>query len=405
MTQEMRLLQQIGEVDEQHVAFAQGACPASVRRHSAALRWIAVAACLAVLLTGIVLKIRPSSETSTDDGEITLPEFVAGQVGMQMATTMYTHYVDLARDADAIVCADVVQEYREETEKGYLIYAKIKVRETLKGDVQAGDTLLVEDTAGGRKDEQGQYQIVSLYGDPLLEKGNRVLLFLLKLQELHESENGQVSYALFGSVGKFFYDADGKYHWSMLYNGKYPKDYKPSMMMWDPEPKSLKEIRELIRDPHAIVIDETTSFFTSMSRSPCAGEVVFRPYFKGLLNELRTKHDQFLISFYVYDQHGNHLSQKKTMEECVRLASLGYRIYQKPSTQYQCDHEIVGVFTFEELCGFVANDEQDFGTSIVCKLNEDILNKDYGYCFGDIWNSSKDVVSKMDEDLRIKGEG
>ncbi len=52
MTQEMRLLQQIGEVDEQYVAFAQGACPASVRRHSAALRWIAVAACLAVLLAG-----------------------------------------------------------------------------------------------------------------------------------------------------------------------------------------------------------------------------------------------------------------------------------------------------------------------------------------------------------------
>ncbi len=401
MTQEMRLLRLIGEVGEQHGAFAEGNCPTTVHRHSTAFRWIAVAACLAVLLTGIVLKTRPSS----NDGEITLPEFVAGQVGVQMAVTSYINYVDLAKRSQVVVCADVLQEYREETDKGYLVYAKIKVRETLKGDVQAGDTLLVEDTAGGRKDEHGQYQIVTLYGDPLLKKGNRVLLFLLKSQEPHKSENGQVSYALFGSVGKFFYNADGKYHWSMLYNEKYPKDYKPSMMLWDPEPKSLKEIRELIRDPHAIVIDETTSFFTSMSRSPRAGEVFYRPYFKGLLNEIRTKHDQFLISFYVYDQHGNPLSQEKTMEECVRLASLGYAIYEKPSTQYQCNHEIVGVFMFEELCDFVANDEQGFGTSIVCKLNEDILNKDYGYCFGDIWNSGDDMISKMDEELRVKGEG
>lgn len=262
MTQEMRLLEQIGEVDERHVVFAQDTCPAAVRRHSTVFRWIAVAACLAVLLTGVALKPWLLSDTLTDDGGVTLPEFVSGQAANQMTVTSYIDYVALAKQSNVIVCADVVQNYREETDKGYLVYAKIKVRDVLEGDVQKGDMLLVEDTAGGRKDDDGQYQIVTLYGDPLLEKGNRVLLFLYTPVEPHTSSNGEVTYAVFGSVGKFFYDTDRRYHWSMLYNERYPDEYKPSMMLWDPEPKTLKEIQKLIVDPHAIDVKDRFFFFS-----------------------------------------------------------------------------------------------------------------------------------------------
>lgn len=134
------------------------------------------------------------------------------------------------------------------------------------------------------------------------------------------------------------------------------------------------------------VIDVTKSGFASMSRSPKSGEVYLRPHYSRLLNELQTKHDQFLISFYVYDQDGSHLSRDKTMEECVRLASLGYQIYLKPSTQFQCDHEIVGVFSVDE-------------------LNSMVFNDNYGYCFGDVWNSGNDLLSLMDEELRVIGRG
>lgn len=398
MTQEMRLLRLIGETDERYAEFARGDCPNGIHPRGKRLKCLAVAACLVLVLAGVLSGIRLLSGSRTDEKEPVHPEFVAGQLGAMMAATSYIGYEDLAARSQAIVCADVLQTYREEM----AVYARICVRETLKGEMQAGDTLLVTDTAGGHTDAQGQYAVKALYGDPLLEKGKRVLLFLYRYPEPVVTANGQVTWSVFGSVGKLFYDTDGKYHWSMLYNENYPDKYTPTMMLWDSEPKTLAELRKMIQDGRDI--DVTASGFASMSRSPYAGELVIRPHFSRLLNELQAKYEEFLIGFYVYDENGIPLSRDKTTKERTRLASLGYRIYQKPSTQPQCEHEIVGVFTLDELNSFIANADHSIGTYISDKMNPDVLNKHYGYCFGDIWNSGNDLTAIMDDSLRVKGD-
>ncbi len=52
MTQELSLLRLIGEVDDRHLQFAEGSCPAGMRAHPIALKWVAIVACFAVLLAG-----------------------------------------------------------------------------------------------------------------------------------------------------------------------------------------------------------------------------------------------------------------------------------------------------------------------------------------------------------------
>ncbi len=379
MSQAARLCRLIGEIDDSYIT-------AAVDVPKPKMLWLkitAVAAC-AALVIGIV-HVSVVSDFNTACDSIVYPSetpmdisgsFVAAQFGEQLASKTYINYSQLVSRATLIICADVENIYQKETDQGYVIYAEMRVVETLKGDTQSGSTVYVQDNAG--RDKRGQ--TVSLYDDPLFEKGNRVLLFLYIPQGDITTEDGQQLYAVWGSVGKFFYDKDGKYHWSMLYSDRYLTESTISMMLRDPKPKTLEEMKQLVDN----AIDVTQSPFASFSRSPRGGEVFYRPHYSGFLEELQTKHSQFLISFYVYDQDGVPLSCDKTKEECVRLASLGYHIYQKPSTQYQCDHEIVGVFTIDE-------------------LNSLEFCENYGYCFGDIWNSGNDFISKMDESLRIEG--
>jgi hypothetical protein len=68
-----------------------------------------------------------------------------GRLATQFDTPTYYSYEELAKASDLVVCADVKKEYRELRDNYILCYAEVCVRDVLKGDVQAGDTILFHD--------------------------------------------------------------------------------------------------------------------------------------------------------------------------------------------------------------------------------------------------------------------
>lgn len=160
-------------------------------------------------------------------------------------------YAELAQNADIIVVADVVGAYKEaENKTTFRLYAEVSVIETLKGNATNGDRLYVHENGYGRCDEDGKnLRIYTSCGGPLLEKGNRVLLFLSRETLTFKTSDGIELWDFVAyEVGKFFYDSDGKYHDSSLYAETVQTDTFRPYILEDYTPKTLGEIKCLIKE-------------------------------------------------------------------------------------------------------------------------------------------------------------
>ncbi len=165
----------------------------------------------------------------------------------------YYDYQELSAVSDIVVVADVVENQCEYYQSNcFRLYAKIAVNDALKGTVEKGETLFVGENGYAYRNEAGERgDTYTSCGGPLLEKGNRVLLFLVE-PEVQEGSyfttaNGEGLWTFYAMpIGKFFYDKDGKYHASATYAKDYTDTYCNYSMLTDYTPKTLNEIKKLI---------------------------------------------------------------------------------------------------------------------------------------------------------------
>lgn len=209
---------------------------------------VAACACVAVLVLSVV-SIWEQDQTA---GIVYPSENVNARYFEQNASwfeRVYFDYAELAEMAEVIVVADVTDIVLEHA-KGYdetvfRSYAKISVCEVLKGDLVAEDVLYICDNGYSCVDP---VMSLTFSGGPLMEKGNRVLLFV-QSEKTDTMENGQRYYSFLSIfLGPFFYDADGKYHEVRCYSeiGVDRKLFPTSLV--DYEPKTLDEIKRLIEE-------------------------------------------------------------------------------------------------------------------------------------------------------------
>ncbi len=162
----------------------------------------------------------------------------------------YLTYADLADKSKVVVVADVLDTFtaadRHSPEK-LISYATVRVAEVIKGDVKKGDSILVQDNGYICVDDVGAATAVySNSGGPLMEKGNRVLLFLnvptSALASHPTLEEDSYYVVTQWSIGVFFYDADGRYHAAARYANHIALR---GWMLYDYEPKTLRKIKKL----------------------------------------------------------------------------------------------------------------------------------------------------------------
>ncbi len=241
----------LGEVDEAYLLPSLE----SARKHQKPKTWrriIAAAACLALIITG---GVRGYEAVRNQPPVLVYPTENAPRKLYRGHLTYYKinyyTYAQMAEEADVIVCADVVDNgYTFETgtkRKDHIVlYATLSVREVLKGDVAINKPLHIKDYAIGYYDENGDYdeELIHTVG-VLMEKGNRVLLFLKKLPRAFATEDNRTitHNIVYGAEGKFFYDADGLYHSAVLYTDE---NWFSTNMLTDYTPKTLDEIKKLI---------------------------------------------------------------------------------------------------------------------------------------------------------------
>ncbi len=123
-----------------------------------------------------------------------------------------------------VVCADVTDVTADTALLGADVRqtdcAQLRVQEVLKGDVRKGDRLWVQDSFYQReiRDESGT-GIETLdngwSGEPLMKKGNRVVVFLEKADVT--TVDGKTCYVV-APYAKYYLDRDGLYHCSLLYS-------------------------------------------------------------------------------------------------------------------------------------------------------------------------------------------
>lgn len=249
---ERELLFHIGEIDD---AYIREAAQTPAKKRAAWLQWVAVAACVALVVTASV-----GAYSLYAPREIVYPQVDKNVVyldGCLAAKPEKQSFAELAAGADLIVVADVREALHTPMESGAAIcYARVDIREVLKGAVRVGETIGVHDNAVGYTyymDENGEIretdEVVgaeSFCGGPLMAKGNRVLLFLKRNDDNAWSKNAPYEIVPAES-GKFYFDSDGKYHNSMLYCAEYSQQmYEFGSRLADIEPKTVDEIKALI---------------------------------------------------------------------------------------------------------------------------------------------------------------
>ena len=214
-------------------------------------KWLAVAACVALLLAATGYSMYGIYGAADVSSKIVFPdenekvECKNDPTNGQLSGLPVT-YEDIIKEADIIVVADVKADYDGAPEDSIfgLKIAEVTVIEALKGEASVGSILFVRDHA--YRIENGSYGTGD--GGLLLETGNRVLLFL--------SDDFGQSYTAFDATehtlysvwgyGKYFLDRDGKYHLSASYGDHYMSEYYLRTHI-EYAPKTIDDYRELIR--------------------------------------------------------------------------------------------------------------------------------------------------------------
>ena len=246
-----RLLREMGEVDSAFVDTAPIEHHIKKRKATLWLKGCAIAACFALIFTCVYSLYNASVHNDADIvyASENTPFVIPPNTGTKPINSFSQFwdgkvydFQELANCSELIVVADVVA-VEEGSRLGNAFcnnHATVKIREVLKGNVTEGTELCVDDPTSSMRTHA-----ISI---PMMQRGNRVLLFLVKQSIVIKSSQGE-DVPIYGfvreypEVGKFFYDYDGKYHESRSYA---EDDLKSSMVFTDLEPKTLEEIKTLI---------------------------------------------------------------------------------------------------------------------------------------------------------------
>ncbi len=244
------LFHAIGNMDDRYIDDRLVVEIQKVKRLPLWSKLVAACACVTVLVLSVMsiwkqgetTKIVYPSENSLVSGEHSNADMYVGPY--------YLNYADLALFADTVVVVDVVDTFQgiwTKEEDVRLPYANVKVREVLKGNVRRGKTICVQDAA---HIEEGK--VYSFAGAPLIETGNRVLLFLSAPVEDRDTVNGTAYYRqALPWIGAFFYDRDECYHAAAEYGGG-----NHSVRFTQTSPKSLQEIQALMQNEYRSLSDD-----------------------------------------------------------------------------------------------------------------------------------------------------
>lgn len=232
----------IGNMDDRYIDDRSVGEIPKVKRLPLWSKLVAACACVTVLVLSVV-----SIWEQGQMAEIVYPTENAPTKYMQSEDSIYParysfNYADLALFADTVLVAEVTDTFLTLSvtqDDEYRSYANVKVAEVLKGTVGKDATICVQDTA---YIEIGKEDVYSVAGGPLMETGNRVLLFLSAPTVEGNTANDMVYYTqAVPWIGVFFYDRDGCYHVASDY-GRESDMFK----FTDHTPKTLSEIRRLI---------------------------------------------------------------------------------------------------------------------------------------------------------------
>ena len=244
------LYKAIGNIDDRYIDDRPIGEVAKSKTYSLWRTLVAVAACIALVLTVVTIWDRETTEIvyPTSDMQPT----VAHSDAIMNAGPYLLNYADLAALSDIIVVADVVDTFQavwDKKENVFLPYANVKVYKVLKGHIRRDESICVQDAAHIIDDK-----VYSFFCGPIIGSGNRVLLFLTMPDEDNSIANGKEYYRqALPWIGAFFYDQDGYYHPAAEY-GSEEGDY--SVKFTDTSPKPIQEIRRLIQKKHQSLSEE-----------------------------------------------------------------------------------------------------------------------------------------------------
>jgi len=241
---EFELLKLMNDIDDEHIEVSLEKAKHEQRRINKRnrVKWTSCVAYLAV----VVLSLQFVFSASPFGSSIVYPDQNA--VCVEKNTTcfvidkLYT-YESLAQEAELIFVADVIDIKESDESVPYFRKAKLSMVEVLKGDLSEGDVLWIYDNC--------RYKNVTSNGGPMLENGNRVLLFLTPSRAKIDGKSLNIYTYVKGipSLGKFFLDRDGKYHESLTYSEWFtPKACETTWdrLFEDYTPKTLEEIKHLM---------------------------------------------------------------------------------------------------------------------------------------------------------------
>lgn len=237
----------IGNIDDRYIDTRPIKDIPKPKRTPLWIKLVSAVACAALLaLVGVNIL-----QTDTPPTDIVYPSENTTTVYLEhngmWAETVYYTYAQLAENADTVIVADVndiLLEHAEEYDETVFNYfAKVSVREVIKGNVAVNDSLYVIDN--GLVCPERSFT-ATYSGGPLMERGNRVLLFI-KQHNTNTLENGESFYTFLSVfLGAFYLDEDGKYHEVSCYSDQKPEAGLRPEKLVDYEPKTLEEIKELI---------------------------------------------------------------------------------------------------------------------------------------------------------------
>lgn len=253
--QAMRLYQLIGDIDDCYITAVVDA--PKLKGKISWFKVVAVAACIALVVCGsygLFQWVNNPKLVYGSANTVYIHKDESTQVGHGMGYSIS----EMAARADVIVEAEVIQnDYTDKSrypEKNFVFYAQLSVRDVLKGNVKQGDVLYVEDAAEGYFSMESPNVLHSISCDgPLLEKGNRVVVFLIQYEsgrnEITKDNKEIRYYTALGEEGRFFFDSDGKYHNGPTYIDQWETlCLSQAVYLKDYEPKTLEEIKELIKE-------------------------------------------------------------------------------------------------------------------------------------------------------------
>ena len=237
------LFEAMGDIDEQFIDDRPIDIIPNKKRTPKWVKAVSLAASLALIVMAIGVMFWKSKP------KIVYPDmnmFAKVSSGNSMwGEPEYLTYKDLANKSDIVVVADVVKTIKptDPTSDTRLEpYATVLVQDVIKGDVQKNENLFIRDNGYIFIDEITKEEIgaFSFSGGPIMKKGNRVLLFLVKSDTLY---GRQEFYEIADmNIGAFFYDTDGCFRAAAYYS-------LPNLwgtMLDDYTPKSIEEIKMLI---------------------------------------------------------------------------------------------------------------------------------------------------------------